>query len=368
MNIVTAHSLNDDVDQVVIDIKSQFGDFIPKVVIFFASSKYQPDTLCHKMQETFPGAATFGCSTAGEIVTGKMLKNSVVAMGFNETAIQDVCIQVVENVESPSQVDTAFAAFENHFNEPVADLDFEKYLGIILVDGLSRSEERLMDQIGDKTNALFIGASAGDDLKFSKTLIYADGKAYTNAALLALIKPGVRFDFIKTQSFVPCNAKLLATKTNEATREVIEFNNKPAAIAYAEALGTTVAEVEKRFMLNPVGLMVDGEPYVRSPQKIEDNRIRFYCNVLQGMEFSVLEATDIVTDTKKAIAEKIQEMGQISGIINFNCVLRTLELEQKDVGEAYGNLFSDFPTIGFSTYGEEFLGHINQTSTMIVFG
>ena len=46
-----------------------------------------------------------------------------------------------------------------------------------------------------------IGGSAGDDLKFASTNVYANGKSYTNAAVLAMIKPGVEFTFIKTQSF-----------------------------------------------------------------------------------------------------------------------------------------------------------------------
>jgi hypothetical protein len=60
-------------------------------------------------------------------------------------------------------------------------------------------------------------------------------------------------------------------------------------------------------------------------------------------------------------------MGNISGIVNFNCILRTLELEQKMLTGKYGELFTDIPTIGFSTYGEQYIGHVNQTATILAF-
>ncbi len=57
----------------------------------------------------------------------------------------------------------------------------------------------------------------------------------------------------------------------------------------------------------------------------------------------------------------------ISGVVNFNCILRTLELGQKGLTEDYGKVFEKVPTVGFSTYGEQYIGHINQTATMLVF-
>jgi hypothetical protein len=273
----------------------------------------------------------------------------------------------LSKIKEGNPVKQAFEVFEKHFNKPMMELDPNEYVGIILVDGLSGSEEKIMEKIGNLTNINFIGGSAGDDLKFKTTYVYAGGKAYTDAAILAVIKPKVKFGFIKTQSFNELKEKLTATKVNESAREVLEFDGKPAIRAYAEALGTTPADASNRFMHNPVGLMVDDEPYVRSPQQTKDESMVFYCNIKEGMELSVLESTDIVKDTKKALDKKIQEMGGISGIINFHCILRTLELEQKNQTEAYGKVFTDVPTVGFSTYGEEFIGHVNQTSTMLVF-
>ena len=365
MNIVSAFSDQESVDAVVRELQDQFKGVDAKMVLYFASSLHAPESISQKMQEAFPGATVFGCSTAGEIASGRMLKNSVVAMAFNGQAIKDVKVEVIEDLGNESR--SSFEAFERHFHTSPAEMDPKQYVGIILIDGLSAKEELIIDRIGDLTNINFIGGSAGDDLKFAATHVYANGKSYSNAAVLAILEPATEFACIKTQSFNVLPHKLVVTKADEAAREVIEFNDKPAAEAYAEALGISVEAAADSFMHHPVGLVIEGEPFVRSPQQIKDGHMIFYCSVVEGMELSILESTDIIEDTRKALAEAKSSMGSISGIVNFNCILRTLELEHKKATGAYGELFSDIPTIGFSTYGEQYIGHINQTATMLAF-
>jgi len=368
LDILTAYSTKDTVDDVCKDISKQFVLFDTKLVIYFASSKYAPEEISKKMQETFPSALVFGCSTAGEIVTGQMLNNSVVAMGFNNESLLDAKIEVIEDVKNPEAVKKACDSFAGHFGIPVADMASREYVGIILVDGLSGSEEGMMETIGDSTNVVFIGGSAGDDVKFKSTHVYANGKAYTNAAILALLKPGMDFTFIKTESFRDLGKGLVVTKVDEANRTIVEFDGKPAATAYAEAVNTSIEDATKHFNSNPVGLLIDGEPYVRTPQQIKDDgSMAFYCSVKEGMELSLLESTDIIEDTRKAITQAKEESGRIIGIMNFNCIMRKLELERLNLTTEYGNLFSSAPTVGFSTYGEQYIGHLNQTATILVF-
>lgn len=368
LDIITASSSKDSIDEVCSEIAKQFVLFDTKLVVFFASSRYAPDEISQKMQDTFPGALVFGCSTAGEIVTGTMLNESVVAMGFNNESLLDAKIEVIEDVRDPDGVTKAFESFATHFGLAVADMPSKEYVGIILVDGLSSAEEGMMETIGDSTNVVFIGGSAGDDLKFRSTHLYANGKAYTNAALLALLKPGTDFTFIKTQSCRDIGKPLVVTKADEARRMVLEFNGKPAATAYAEAVNCTVEDVTRHFTDNPVGLVIDGDPFVRTPQQIRDNgAMAFYCSVKEGMELSLLEATDIIEDTRNALLQVTQESGRIIGIMNFNCIMRKLELEQAQLTQQYGDLFSSASTVGFSTYGEQYIGHLNQTATMLVF-
>ena len=146
------------------------------------------------------------------------------------------------------------------------------------------------------------------------------------------------------------------------------FNdNQPAREVYASAVELPVEQATSKFMDQPFGLMVEEEPYVRGLREFQDDALVFFCNVKEGMELSLLQPTDIVQDTRTLIQDKQEKLGQISGLIHFNCCFRQLQLKQWGQWEEYGKIFADIPTVGFSTYGEQYLGHINQTSTMLIF-
>lgn len=367
MSVTTASTTASTIEQAVNEIKEQCSGISPRLVLFFASSRYDPASISRAMHDAFSGAQVLGCSTAGEIVSGRVMKGSIVVMAFDDRTIEDVACSVVADVTSPESLAGAVRVLEEEIGTPLRELDFQKYVGIILIDGLSGSEERVMDRLGDLTDVAFIGGSAGDDLNFRSTYVYLNGAAYTNAAVLALLAPAGEFGIIKTQSFRTLETVLVPTKVNEERREVIEFNNMPAVLAYARALGVSAEEAPRRFMHNPVGLVTGDDFFVRSPRQVDGGSILFYCMVKEGMDLALLESTDIVADTRRVVDEKVRQLGGASALINFHCILRALELDEKGQAGAYGSIFADIPTIGFSTYGEEYIGHINQTSTMLIF-
>jgi hypothetical protein len=341
--------------------------FEPSFVIFFASSQFDVKSMSANVKQAVPNSKVMGCTTSGELASGEMMDGSVVLMAFSSEMIDDVKIEVIEGIKNNViNLNQAIRNFEEHFGESMMDMSLEEYVGLVLIDGMSMAEERVVDKLGDTTNVLFVGGSAGDDMKFETTHLFVDGKVYTDAVVLALFKPKRPFSIIKTQSFKTTGEPFVVTKVNEESREVLEFNGVPAVQFYADFFGVKKEEVADLFMKHPVGLVADDEIYVRSPQRIHGDSIVFYCNLLEGMEVQMLESTDILKDTKKAIEDKESELGEVSAIINFNCILRTLDMKSQGITREYGQLFSDIPTVGFSTYGEALLGHINQTATMLV--
>lgn len=338
----------------------------PRVGVYFASSRYNAADLSRLMQQTFPDSILMGCTTAGELCGDKMLMGSVVAMFLSGDVAEDAACVVVDLAEK-AQLAEALHDLALHFRKPISSLDVRKHVGVLLIDGLSGAEERLMETLGGLTDLFIVGGAAGDDMALRSTQVMTLGQAYAHAAVLLVMKLPDGFDILKTQSFQVTEKVLVANQVDEAHRKVIQFNHRPALDAYAAAINVAPEVAATRFMHHPLALIIQGEPYVRSPQRVEDRSISFFCQIKEGMELRVLNATDIVEDTRAALACKKRDLGRIRGLLNFNCILRTLQLRAENRCDEYGSLFSEIPSVGFSTYGEEYLGHINQTSTMLLF-
>nr|WP_321452552.1 FIST N-terminal domain-containing protein [uncultured Carboxylicivirga sp.] len=368
MKVQIAYSQHTDIENIVADLKNQIDGFDTKLIQFFASSNINPEKISEKLYDAYGNVPIMGCTTSGEILSGKILDNSIVMMAMGSEIVDDCKIEVLTNIQSNIlSVEKAFASFESYFGTKVSDLDTEKYVGLVLIDGLSGQEEKINERIGDLTNVSFIGGSAGDDLKFEQTHVFANGKAYSNAAVIALLKCNTEFDILKTQSFKTTNQKVEVTKADELTRTIIELNGRPAVEEYTALVGVDKANVAAAFARKPVGLVAGDDFFVRSPQKTDGNNLVFYCSVKEGMKLDVLESQDIVEDTQKDLKAKMAEFGSVSAILNINCILRTLELKEKKQTDAYAELFENVPTIGFSSYGESYIGHINQTAVMLLF-
>ena len=288
MSRFAAHSVSKTVPAVVDDLRSAWQGLAPRFIVYFASPALDPGALAAELKGAFPEAAQIGCTTAGELVSGKMFKGGVAALALPRELAGNIAVELVTPIrERPEGVVDALGSMAARFDVPVRSLSHEQHLGLVLIDGLSHSEERVMDVLGDACDVTFVGGSAGDDLQFRTTHVAVDGRAETNAAALALLKPPHGFDIMKTQSFRALDRRFVATRVDEATRTVIEFDGLPAADAYAAALAIPVAELPKKFMRHPVGLMVGNDPFVRSPMRVDDRGVVFYCTIKEGMELGL---------------------------------------------------------------------------------
>ncbi|MEK7394143.1 MAG: FIST N-terminal domain-containing protein, partial [Fibrobacterota bacterium] len=209
--IKVAYSVKLHAHDAVEDLKLQLGGLDPRVILCFASTRQEPHELLRLINQAYPHALVNGATTAGEIVSGKVLKGGVVAMALESDIVEKAVAVVVDDLGPRMDVDAAIANLEKHFGVPLAGLDPDRHVGIVITDGLSGAEERLIEAINEKTEIAFVGGSAGDDLKFEKTLVFSGKTVHERSAILLLMKVPRGFEVVKTQSFKPTGIVLEAT-------------------------------------------------------------------------------------------------------------------------------------------------------------
>ena len=186
-----------------------------------------------------------------------------------------------------------------------------------------------------------------------------------------MLEVDVPFSIVKSCSFVSSGRQFVITAADADQRIVWELDGRAAAEVYAEAVGCGIDQLaDKAFMSHPLGLMIDGMPWIRSPQQVVDGRgIKFYCQILPRMEVDLMNGTDLIGDTRAALKSAADDLGgTVSGAVMFNCILRRLEIDARGLQEPFIEAIGAIPTAGFHTYGESWLGHINQTLTAVMFG
>ncbi len=373
LEVKTGVSMNTDTSAAVQEIVSQVKQDESKLVVFFSTMAHDGQKLVDELGKALPDVKLIGCSTAGEITPKGFLTKSLTAMSF-ASGVFNAGIGMASGLSrNPQQ--TAAKALEMAVADlggNIKDLDPKKHVLMVLPDGLSGKEEACLEGIKDIAPELVVvGGSAGDDLQFKKTYVCGGKQASSDAIVVALIKTSHPWAVFKTSSYEPSGKVLKITKADPEQRIVYEFDHKPAAVAYAEAINTPLEKIADVFMDNPVAVNLPDGFYNRSPQQLVENQgIKFYCNIAEGATVSVMNPGDVKSNLAAAVKGVEEELnGSVSAIIAFNCILRYLEAEKKKISPELFEILKVAPVIGFATYGEQYNAlHINQTLTMLAFG
>lgn len=357
---------------IIAQLEAQLVGASPTAVIVFCSAAHDDALLAATIGERYPRAQVIGCTTAGEFAEREGSVGGVSAIALPATTVRAAYATLARfDRGAEAGIRDGMARLGNMIGEEPRMLDPKRWVGLVLFDGLHMREEAANDALGVAAPQLvFVGGSAGDDLQFRETRVFHEGVHTDDGAVLMLLDMAVPFAIVKTCSFEPTEHRFTITRADEANRVVHELNGRPALEAYAEAAGTTPARLDAAvFMTHPVGMMLDGDPWIRSPQLgLAEGGLKFYCRITEGSEVHLMRSTDLVGQTRAAIERATREVGgRAGGIIAFNCILRRLELDAKGAHAAFRSAFAGVPTAGFHTYGESYLGHMNQTCTALVF-
>lgn len=342
-------------------------------LVAFFSIEHDPNTLSHGLTAAFPGTAFSGCSTAGEITPDGIVEGSVMLIAFprGNFTIHSTLIETADQngVERASE---AVRSLKAQFNPTSGGPLRDRVFALMLMDGLSNSEEMLVAAINWAIDDIqMIGGSAGDGLRFDKTALISDGVVVRVGAILIMVETSVPFRIFKTQNFEPTSTKLVVTAADCANRIVHELNAEPAAREYAAAIGLMPDDLGPfSFASYPLVVKVGGDYYCRSIRNMNpDGSLSFFCAIDEGLVFTVARPEDMISSTARSLEQITRELGSLDIVLGFDCILRRLDAENRQIGRALDELYRKHGVVGFHTYGEQYKAmHLNQTLTGIAFG
>ncbi len=353
-----------EAERAVAELADRLGASDLNALIFFCAPSYDLEVLGRAVQAQF-GCPVVGCTTAGEILSpAGYLDHSLVGVGFATPEISLAPLFI------PSLVDFANAVDETLVLPPTGP--DEKQFGLLLVDGLSMLEERVVAKVHQQfRGGALMGGSAGDDLDFGHAHVYHDGRFHEQAAILGIFTTTLPFKAFQFQHFEPTETKLVITEADVATRTVAEINGRPAAEEYARIVGLKLGGLSPAvFAAHPVMLRIGGEYYVRSIQKANpDGSLTFFCAIELGLVLTLGTSRNLPEQLKRQLADLSRELPGLQLILGCDCILRRLELAQRNEFARIADVLAPYPFVGFSTYGEQFGGiHVNQTLTGLAIG
>ena len=372
-HIRRAQSCASDACQAVHELHAGLAQPDMELVVFFCSSEYDLDLLAVEVGRLFGGIQVVGCTTAGEIGPLGYCQHSLSGVSFATGAYVAVSGLLGHLGEFNIARAHDFAqVLLQRLESRVPDVNPDNCFALQLIDGLSVREEPVAHALQYALGKIVLfGGSAGDNMHFTKTSIYCDGRFHTDSVALVLVHTANPFKVFKTQHFVSTNERLVVTQADAARRIVNEINGLPAAAEYARLMGVEVHELSAMlFAASPIVVVIDGTDYVRSIQRANpDGSLTFFCAIDEGLVFRVAHGVDLVRNLEQTFDNIRADIGAPQLVLGCDCILRNLEVSQTGVQDRVEEILRLNNTVGFSSYGEQFHGvHVNQTFTGVAIG
>ena len=359
--------------QAVAEIRAEIdgGDF--QYIVAFFGIDHDAEVLAAALSEAFPGIPVSGCSTAGEIGPSGMMQGGLLLIAFPRKGFS-VHSELITDIDrfGVEHATDAVRRLKARVAHSPRRLRPDNRFAMLLVDGLSNAEENIVAAINwELDDTELIGGSAGDGICFKRTVMIHKGAVAHRAAILMMIESDFPFRVFKTQNFEPTAIKLVVTAADTENRIVYELNAEPAAREYAAAIGLLPDDLGPfSFASYPLVVKVGGDYYCRSIRNMNpDGSLSFFCAIDEGLVFTVARPRDILSATESTLHELDVALGGIDLVVGFDCILRRLDAETRQIRHQMDELYKKYAVAGFHTYGEQYNAmHLNQTLTGIAFG
>ncbi|MFN3936447.1 MAG: FIST signal transduction protein, partial [Gemmobacter sp.] len=222
------------------------------LVVLFVSPVCPIDRVVADLAARLAPCPVIGCTTAGEILEG-YTEGRIVALGLpaDRFAAETLFIPDLDDL-SPAALIGKVARARARLAD--ARPGWENDFAFLMVDGLSTREDALAATLAAGLGPVpLFGGSAADGTRFLETFVIADGRAWRNAAILALVRTECPVRVFSLDHLRPTGVRMVVTEADPARRIVRQINAEPAAVEYARLLGKDPAQLSPfTFAAHPV--------------------------------------------------------------------------------------------------------------------
>jgi hypothetical protein len=351
------------IEKLILKTKEEFDQvnkikIKPDVIFLFgARNLLIKDDLSNKLQNRFPAAKLFGCSSAGEISGIEVNDCSIVL-----TAIELENSEVeLESIYIENQIDDHQLGM-NLMNK--FDKNHLKHI-MILSDGLNINGAELVKGLENELpdGVTLTGGLAGDGTDFNETVVFdKHGNPVKNCiSALGFYGQNISVGYGSNGGWDSFGLERHVTKSEGNV--LYELDGKPALQLYKQFLGERAEGLPASALLFPLSLRENGvqEPVVRTILGIneEDQSMIFAGNIPEGAYVKLMKANvdrlisgaeNSAITTTEILPKNKAELAILISCVGRKLVLKQLiEEEVEAVSEVIGN---GVCITGFYSYGE----------------
>ncbi len=345
-------------------LAAQLGPGLAQVFLFI-DAEADFDRIIAEAQSVFAPAHVVACTTAGEISEAGYSEHDIVAAGLPQAHFASVPL-LVTDLDRLDPADLVGEVIRLRMSLETSAVHFAHAFAFVVVDGLSRCEDRLMATLASGMASVPVfGGSAGDGVRFDRTRVALDGVSYRNAAVITFVRTACPVRVFSLDHLEPGDVRMVVTRADPGNRTVREINARPAAREYARILGKNPDYLSQfTFAAHPLVVRVGGRHHVRAIQRVtEDGALVFFSAIDEGLVLTLAKVGDIAGHLEQALDELAAD-GPIDTILACDCILRRIEATQKQAARRVSDLLVAHHVVGFNTYGEQVgAKHVNHTMT-----
>lgn len=315
--------------------------------------------------EVAEGADFIGCSTAGEF-TEEGLSHGGIAVLLVATDDVTYGVAFAEGMKTGHDrvAEVLCQPFERLKRE-ASESRRSRSTSILLTDGLSGTGEQAVEEIMGRTSGFHhvVGGAAGDEGKFTETLVGANGLARPDAAAALHLFSSKDWGIGVGHGLEPASERMRVTKSEGNV--VFELDGKPAFEAYQAHAKRQGVELGKdnlgSYLIgNELGIYVfDQLQRARAPLSVgSDGSLACAGHIPKGASVCILDGEpDKMVVAAGAAAREARDGlrgNEPAGAIIFDCVCRGMILDGQFEREirSVRSVLGDVPVAGFLTYGE----------------